>query len=297
MQGVFDHSEQIKDMYLKEVKKLCKDAYDKGFKYVVMRNYDYPQISVDNDPLQTKFTMESECFGVMTKEDARTYYDQGCTVFDCAVALGIEPQNKKNMGLTKETSLKIYNCYQQIDACDDFKKKVVAMIEQQKKKADENNEPITANAYTRYGRGCQMGIPDGGSTASMIIFDISHELALLVIYEHRKKLVHDLEELQRIAVREQSADFSRNARLFKLLTDHRFQFKMKGVSGFYTYSEKELISKLADQIGYTWIWACNIYDRAEAVKDEAIDRIVQTFESVNREWLADGTGEMFIKES
>ena len=206
-----------------------------------------------------------------------------------------EPQNKKNMGLTKETSLKIYNCYQQIDACDDFKKKVVAMIEQQKKKEDESNEPIPANAYTRYGRGCQMGIPNAGSTASMSIFDISHELALLVIDEHRKKLVHDLEELQRIAVREQSADFSRNARLFKLLSNHRFQFTMNGVSLFYTYSEKELIGKLADEIGYTWEWACNIYDRTEALKDDAIDRIVLSFESVNREWLADGTGEMFIE--
>ena len=179
------------------------------------------------------------------------------------------------MALTKETSLRIYNCFQQIDACDKFKKEVTELIDQQKKKADECNEPIPANAYTRYGRGCQMGIPDGGSTTSMTIFGISHELALLVIDEHRKKLVQDLEELQRIAVREQSADFSRNARLFKLLSSS-FQSYMKGISPFRTYSEKELIGKLADNIGYTWVWSVNIYERNEAVKDEAIDRIVHT---------------------
>ena len=183
------------------------------------------------------------------------------------------------MGLTKETSLKIYNCYQQIDACDKFKKEAAEHIERQKKLAEKRDEPIPVNSFTYRGRGCQMGIPDtGSSTASMRIFDISYELALLVIDEHRKTLVQKLEELQRIAVREQSADFSRNARLFNMLSDHRFQFKMKGVSTFYTYSEKELIGKLADQIGYTLVWACNIYKRIDALNDEAIDRIVQTFE-------------------
>lgn len=200
------------------------------------------------------------------------------------------------MALTKETSLRIYNCYQQIEACDKFKKDVSELIERQNKLAEEREEPIPINAFTYRGRGCQMGIPEtGSSTASMRIFDISHELALLVIDEHRKKLVQDLEELQRIAVREQSADFSRNARLLKLLAHHRFQFHMKGISGFYSYSEKELIGKLADQIGYTWVWASNIYDRTDALQDEAIDRIVLTFESVNREWLAEGVGDMFNK--
>lgn len=36
------------------------------------------------------------------------------------------------MGLTKETSLKICNCYQQIEACDKFKKGVAEHIERQK---------------------------------------------------------------------------------------------------------------------------------------------------------------------
>lgn len=202
------------------------------------------------------------------------------------------------MGLTKETSLKIYNCYQQIEACDKFKKKVAEHIERQNKLAEKRDEPIPVNSFTSRGRGCQMGIPDTGSlTASMSIFDISYELALLVIDEHRKTLVQKLEELQRIAVREQSADFSRNARLFKMLSDHHFQFKMKGVTPFYTYSEKELIGKLADQIGYTWVWACNIYERTDALNDEAIDRIVQTFDEVSKEWLADGIGEMYKEKS
>lgn len=202
------------------------------------------------------------------------------------------------MGLTKETSLKIYNCYQQIEACDKFKKGVAEHIERQKKLAEERDEPIPVNSFTYRGRGCQMGIPDtGSSTASMSIFDISYELALLVIDEHRKTLVQKLEELQRIAVREQSADFSRNARLFKMLSDHHFQFKMKGITPFYTYSEKELIGKLADQIGYTWVWACNIYERTDALNDEAIGRIVQTFDEVSKEWLADGIGEMYKEKS
>lgn len=198
------------------------------------------------------------------------------------------------MALTKETSLRIYNCYQQIDACDKFKKEVTELIDQQKKQAEERDEPIPVNAYTRYGKGCQMGIPENGMSGSaMRIFGISHELALLVIDEHRKKLVQDLEELQRIAVREQSADFSRNARLFKLLSSS-LQSYMKGISPFSTYSEKELIGKLADNIGYTWVWSVNIYERNEALQDEAIDRIVQTFDFVNKEWLANGTGEMCI---
>lgn len=202
------------------------------------------------------------------------------------------------MGLTKETSLKIYNCYQQIEACDKFKKEVVERIESQKELAEKRDEPIPVNSFTHFGRGCQMGIPStGSSTASMSIYDISHELALLVIDAHRKTLVQKLDELQRIAVREQSADFSRNARLFKLLTNTRFQRNMKGISSFYTYNEKELIGNLAGQIGYTWVWACNIYDRTDALTDEAIDRIVQTFEEVNKEWLAEGSGDMYKKES
>lgn len=296
MQGVFDHSKQVMEMYLKEVRELCRDAYDKGFKYIVLKNKDNPTISIDNDTMQTWYTIEADCFGVMTLEDARMYFYQGCSVFDCAVEIGIKPQKQENMGLTKETSLKIYNCYQQIEACDKFKKKVVEHIERQKELAEKRDEPIPVNSFTYHGRGCQMGIPDvGSSTASMSIFDISYELALLVIDEHRNTLVQKLEELQRIAVREQSADFSRNARLIKMLSDSRIQWQMKNVSSF--YNEKELIVKLADQIGYTLVWACNIYDRTEALNDEAIDRIVQTFDGVSKEWLADGIGEMYKEKS
>lgn len=43
--------------------------------------------------------------------------------------------------------------------------------------------------------------------------------------------------------------------------------------------------------------ACNIYNRTDALTDEAIERIVQTFEEVNKEWLAEGTGDMYKKES
>lgn len=199
------------------------------------------------------------------------------------------------MALTKETAVKIYNCYQQIEQCDKFKKDVTELIERQKKQDEKRDEPISVNSFTRYGRGCQMGIVESGMSASMRIFDISHELALLVIDEHRKKLVQDLEELQQIAVREQAADFSRNARLFTLLGNDKFQWKMKGVSSFYSLTEKDLIGKLADQIGYTWVWAVNIYERTIALQDEHIDRIVQTFDIVNKEWLADGVGEMFLK--
>ena len=100
------------------------------------------------------------------------------------------------MGLTKETSLKIYNCYQQIEACDKFKKEVVERIESQKELAEKRDEPIPVNSFTHFGRGCQMGIPStGSSTASMSIYDISHELALLVIDAHRKTLVQKLDEL------------------------------------------------------------------------------------------------------
>lgn len=201
------------------------------------------------------------------------------------------------MALTKETAVKIYNCYQQIEQCDKFKKDVTELIERQKAQDEKRDEPISVNSYTRYGRGCQMGIVENGMSASMRIFDISHELALLVIDEHRKKLVQDLDELQQIAVREQAADFSRNARLFKLLGNTKFQWKMKNLSSFYTHTEKDLIGKLADQIGYTWVWASSIYDRTTALQDEHIDRIVQTFDIVSREWLAEGVGEMFVEQT
>lgn len=198
------------------------------------------------------------------------------------------------MALTKETAVRIYNCYQQIEACDKFKKDVTELIERQKAQDEKRSEPISVNSFTRFGRGCQMGIVESGSTASMRIFDISHELALLVIDEHRKKLEKDLDELQKIAVREQAADFSRNARLFNLLEQPKFQWEIK-LDSFYNYSEFNLICKLAEQIGYNMMWANSIYYRIEALQDDAIDRIVKTCDFVNREWLADGVGEMFIK--
>lgn len=197
------------------------------------------------------------------------------------------------MALTKETSRNIYNCYQQIEACDKLKSDIEEFIETQKRNAEKKDDPIPVNSYARYGRGCQMGIPEVGcSTSSMRIFDISYELALLVIDEHRKNLVRLLDDLQRIAIREQTADFSRNSRLFTLIKNGTFQFHMKDIPVMGRNDEKILIGKLAEQIGYAEEWATNMYDRTEALNDDAIDIIVRTFRFVNREWLADGVGEM-----
>lgn len=143
------------------------------------------------------------------------------------------------MALTKETAVKIYKLLlAELNYVTSLRKDVTDLIERQKVQDEKRDEPISVNSYTRFGRDCRMGITENSMTASMRIFDISHELALLVVNEHSKKLVQDLEELQQIAVREQAADFSRNARLFKLLGDKKFQWKMKGCF-FVLYSNGE----------------------------------------------------------
>ena len=117
--------------------------------------------------------------------------------------------------ISKETSRKIYNCYQQIEAIEKTKSDILEEIERiRKKEIDIQNEtPIPENNFGRYGKGLQMGIPDRDSSfSSMRIYNISPELGISVMDEQAKKLNRDLRELETIARLEMEAknDTDRN---------------------------------------------------------------------------------------
>lgn len=100
--------------------------------------------------------------------------------------------------ITKETARRIYNCYQQIETIDKLKAEMLEEVEKVRKREQENSDPIPENSFGRFGKGMQLGIPDGMSS-SMRIYNISPEIALQVMDGQSEKLKRDLRELETIA--------------------------------------------------------------------------------------------------
>lgn len=107
--------------------------------------------------------------------------------------------------ITKETAREIYNCYQQIEEIDKIKSDMVEEIERARRKEKEETSPILENdnSFGKYGKGMQLGVPDG-SFSSMRIFSISPEIAVKVMDEQRISLEKKLRELETIAKLEMS---------------------------------------------------------------------------------------------
>lgn len=100
--------------------------------------------------------------------------------------------------ITKETARRIYNCYQQIEEIDRLKKEMLEEVEQAMKREAESHEPIPDSPYGRFGKGMQLGVPDG-VCSSMRIFNISPSIGVKVMDEQRDKLEKKLIDLKTIA--------------------------------------------------------------------------------------------------
>lgn len=107
--------------------------------------------------------------------------------------------------ITKETAREIYNCYQQIEEIDKIKSDMVEEIERVRKKEKEDTRPIPENdnSFGKYGKGMQLGVPDGYNS-SMRIFSISPTIGIMVMDEQKSNLEKRLRELETIAKLEMS---------------------------------------------------------------------------------------------
>jgi|ERR1700760_1823036 len=94
--------------------------------------------------------------------------------------------------ITKETCVKIYNCYEQIE---NGKKLMQDMAEVVKKDA-EKKSPTLSNAFGER-IGLQLGVPSGSDGHRL--YGISTELGVKVIEEHVQKNEQRLKELMAIA--------------------------------------------------------------------------------------------------
>lgn len=107
--------------------------------------------------------------------------------------------------ITKETAREIYNCYQQMEEIDKIKGDMIEEIERARKQNEEDNKPIPENggSFGKYGKGMQLGVPDG-SFSSMRIFSISPTIAVMVMDEQKSNLEKRLRELETIVKLEMS---------------------------------------------------------------------------------------------
>lgn len=99
--------------------------------------------------------------------------------------------------ITKETARLIYNCYQQLEEIEKIKKEMLEEIKKQEEQR-KNSEPIPEGSFGKFGKGMQLGVPDGFST-SMRIFNISPDIAIHVMDEQKKALEEQLEHLKTLA--------------------------------------------------------------------------------------------------
>lgn len=106
--------------------------------------------------------------------------------------------------ITKETARQIFNCYTQIEEIDRLKKDMAGEVTKAREREKERKakipfeEPIPENGFGKYGKGMQLGVPNGISS-SMRIFNISPELGIKVMDEQRKTLEKKMETLEAIA--------------------------------------------------------------------------------------------------
>ena len=106
--------------------------------------------------------------------------------------------------ITKETARRIYNCYQQIEEIKKLKEDMLTEIERAREREENNREPIPESSFGRFGKGMQLGVPNG-CTSSMRVFNLSPTIGLKVMDEQREKLEKDMRELETIARLELSA--------------------------------------------------------------------------------------------
>lgn len=100
--------------------------------------------------------------------------------------------------ITKETARKIFNCHQQIEEIDKLKQEMLEEVNKQRGQENNISKPIASGSFGRFGKGMQLGVPDGIGS-SMRIFNISPEIGFLVMEEQKEKLEKELRELEVIA--------------------------------------------------------------------------------------------------
>jgi len=71
-------------------------------------------------------------------------------------------------------------------------------VEKAMKCEAESHEPIPDSPYGRFGKGMQLGVPDG-VCSSMRIFNISPSIGVKVMDEQQDKLKNELIDLETIA--------------------------------------------------------------------------------------------------
>jgi len=101
--------------------------------------------------------------------------------------------------ISKETARDVYNTYQQLEEIEKLKSEMVDEVnkvrEREKNREKEHPIPEKENTFGKYGKGMQLGVPDGISS-SVRIFSISPELAISVMDEHKVALEKKMRELE-----------------------------------------------------------------------------------------------------
>lgn len=102
--------------------------------------------------------------------------------------------------ITKETARQIYNCHQQLEEIAKIKEDMLNEVERVRENEKKDNNPIPEkeSSFGKYGKGMQLGVPDG-SHCSMRIFNVSPEVAVQVMDEQKQFLKRKLNELEVIA--------------------------------------------------------------------------------------------------
>jgi hypothetical protein len=93
--------------------------------------------------------------------------------------------------ITKQTAVKIWNCYNEIESAE---KAIADLVESLKEFVDE--PPSLINAFGER-CGLQLCVPSGGD--SHRIFGINSEISIQIIQQHIDKKYERLEELKAIA--------------------------------------------------------------------------------------------------
>lgn len=105
--------------------------------------------------------------------------------------------------ITKETARDVYNCYVQIEAVEKLKEDMLKEVNRVRELQKNQTQPIPEKdtGFGRFGKGLQLGVPNG---SSMRLYDISPVLAVAVMDEQKKNLEQRLLELKTIIKLEMS---------------------------------------------------------------------------------------------
>jgi len=93
--------------------------------------------------------------------------------------------------ITKETAVKIWNCYNEIESAETL---IKDMLKSLKEKPDE--APSLRNAFGER-CGLELGVPSGQNTHRL--FGVNTELGVKIIQKHIEEKTQRLEELKAIA--------------------------------------------------------------------------------------------------